>query len=321
MSIAELRETLSAAHQKHLDPAAPLPARMMAAKGVLPLPPREMLVVLCGLTSDAMSDVAEAARASLGKVPDKLIAGALESGLPPAALTVLAPLLVGRDELVEQLVLRKETPDEAFIAIAPTAPERIVEIVAANQERCLRSAALVHAIRLNPHLLHSSRDRLFDFLVRAGVIYDDIPEFADAMARLSPTEIAEAAERVALPPEAAALIQVSADDDEKAQVAAAALESPNGEAKERVPMLKLIASLGVSQRVALAVKGNKEARSILLRDMNRVVASAAIRNPRLTEQEVIAAAQSRQICDEVITVLKPNWAQGWSHLGHALAQR
>lgn len=316
MSIAELKASLAEPHKKHLDPNSPGPARMMAAKGIAPLPPREMVIVLCGLSLDENNEIANAAKISIGKLPEKIINTALDASLPSSALTILISLLNERYELIEKLVLLKDTPDSAIAAIAASVPEHIAEIIANNQERAQRSDAIVRAIKQNPNLLRSSRDRLFDFLVRAGVIYEDMPEFAEAMARLSPKEMLEVADKVELPPMATELIQDNADSEERAKVVADILDSKetinnqtdeekgsDEETQKRMPMLKYIGSLGMSQRVALAIKGNKEARTILLRDMNRVVASAAIRNPRITEQEVVSASQSRQICDEVIRII------------------
>ena len=59
----------------------------------------------------------------------------------------------------------------------------------------------------------------------------------------------------------------------------------------------------MAQKVALALKGNREARTILIRDSNRLVAGATIRSPRITEPEVVAAAQSRSVSDDVIRAI------------------
>jgi hypothetical protein len=303
LSIVELRESLPAPHQKHLEPGAPLPARMMAARGILPLAPREMTIVLCGLTLDETPEVSAAARAALEKVPDKLLLTALEAGVPPAALSILAAVAGTREEVAERLVLSRMTPDAAVALVAAVASEKVAEIIAGDQERCLRSVEVVRALREAPHLLRSSRDRVFDFLARQGIFYGDMPEMAEAVSRLSSAELVEAAEKVELPPEVQSLIEDSPDAERRAEIATEALEKAPDEAVDRVPMLKLVTGLGVSQRVALAVKGNKEARSILVRDQNRVVAAAAIRNPRITEQEVVAAAQSRSVSDEVIRIV------------------
>lgn len=306
MSMDALREALPAQHQKHLDPAGPVPGKMMAAKGILPLPPRESVIVLCGLTFDAAPEVVTSARASLGKLPDKILAAAIDGGLPPAALGILAPLSAARDGIAEKVAVNRDTPDDAVAELALVASEHIAEIISNDQQRCLRSQAIVRALRDNPSLLRSSRDRMFDFLVRAGAIHDDSPEYAEALARLTPTEMVEAAEKIELPPELSSLLEAETPEVEaRAEAATQALEQGQDEQEvhARVPILKLVQGLSVAQRVALAVKGNKEARTILVRDRNRVVASAAIRNPRTTEQEIVTCAQSRSVSDEVVRII------------------
>lgn len=304
MNQSELVESLPAPLRKHLDSSAPLPARMMAAKGLVPLPPRDMVVVMCGFALDADEKIQQTARGSLSKLPDKVLGPALDSGLPPPVLGVLATCLLEAETLLERVILDRNTPDEALAEIAPHVSDRVAEILVSNQERCMRSEALVKGICQNANIMRSSLDRLFDFLVRAGVIFEDMPQFADALARLSPSEIQEAAENVQLPTEVEAFI----DEPETEEVTAASEASPRDAEQatkkpDRMPVLKLINGLNVAQKVALALKGNKEARMILVRDSNRVVAGAAIRSPRITDPEVIAAAQSRSVSDEVIRII------------------
>jgi hypothetical protein len=324
MSLAELLASLPEAHRKHLDPASPAPMRMMAARGLAPLPPRDLVTVLCGLALDSDAALAAAATTSLGKLPDKILTAALDGSLAAAALTRLAPMLAGRDDLLEKLVLSQSAPTEALAAVALTASERIAEIISNNQQRCLESEAIVRALRNNPNILRSSLDRLFDFLARAGVVYEDMPESEEALARLTSDEMLQAAAHIELPPELQSLTDEEAVDEERLAAVTEALErgsppgtpsaeeapaaTPDGKADgpaapHRIPVYKLITTLNVAKKVALAIRGNKEARSILVRDRNRVVATAAIRNPRVTEQEVAAAASSRTVCDDVIRTI------------------
>jgi hypothetical protein len=58
--------------------------------------------------------------------------------------------------------------------------------------------------------------------------------------------------------------------------------------------------MSVSEKLDLAHKGSKEARTILIRDSNRVIQMAVIQSPKITEGEVLAIAQNRQIDDEVL---------------------
>lgn len=311
MSQAELVAALPEAHRRHLDPSGPAPARMMAARGLVPLPPRELVIVLAGLALDNDAALAEAARASLVKLPDKIYAAAMRMPLPTAALGPLALALAGRDEPLEKLIVARETPDTVVALVASTASEKIAEIIASDQQRLLRSHELVASLRVNPLVLRSSIDRVFDFLVRSGVMHEDMPETGEALARLSPAEFAEVADKVELPPELQPLLadNSATADDAVAEAAAEALaatldaELPEAEKKARMPLLKLVATLNVAQKIALAIKGNREARTLMVRDSNRMVAVAAIRSPRLTEQEARTVAGSRTVHDDVIRVI------------------
>ncbi len=292
MSVDILRESLPDAQRKHLAADAPLPARMLAAKGLAPLAPREMVIVLCGLSLEDDEKVAAAARESLASLPEKIVAPALATELPVPALDRLARSFRDRDTLLEPVVLNRQTPDAALAAIASEVSDAIGEILISNQERCLRSKPLVDGLRRNPRIMRSSKDRLFDFLVRSGVIHDDMPEFAEAFSRLSSSEVAEMSESVSLPLEVMALTQdgsvgallegLQSELDTPAELEsldlAAEQVSEGNEAyaelaadAKNVPMLQLINGLNTAQKIALAMKGNKEARSILIRDTNKMV--------------------------------------------------
>jgi len=80
-------------------------------------------------------------------------------------------------------------------------------------------------------------------------------------------------------------------------------EKPEKKEEERIPIQKLINEMGTAQKVALAMRGNKEARTILIRESNKMVCTAVIRSPRMTEPEIVAAAQSRSVNDEVIRII------------------
>lgn len=312
MNQAAIIEALPPEARKFVEPGAPAPARMMAARGMVPLRPREQVGVLAGLTFDSDDKVVEAARASLVKMPPTLLAPILAGDLAGPVLDVLADVLAERDDLLEPMVLNAALGDDALARLAPRVSEAVAELITNNQERCLRSEALVRAIRTNPRVLRSSLDRLFDFLVRSGVIYDDMPEFAEAIARLSPTEMQQAAEKIHLPEAVVELLDHAPipaapalpETVEEGELELADLETDSAHVeKHRMSVQQMIASLNVAQRVALALRGNKEARTFLVRDSNRVVAGAAIRSPRITEQEVVIAAQSRSVSDEVVRVI------------------
>ena len=58
--------------------------------------------------------------------------------------------------------------------------------------------------------------------------------------------------------------------------------------------------MSIIEKVKLARLGNVDARSLLVRDRNKLVAAAAIRNPKITDSEIEGFARARNLCDEVM---------------------
>src|SRR3954471_22001249 len=63
--------------QKHVDPAAPVPLRMMGAKALVPMGPKDMATALYMLTFDADDTVRQTAVKSAAGLPDRILAVAL----------------------------------------------------------------------------------------------------------------------------------------------------------------------------------------------------------------------------------------------------
>src|SRR5205807_3358892 len=90
---------------------------------------------------------------------------------------------------------------------------------------------------------------------------------------------------------------------------------------ERITLIRRVMLMTVKDRVKLGLKGDREARSILIRDSNRVVASAVIHNPRVTDQEAENIASMRTVSDEVLRIIAMNraWARSYPII-HNLAR-
>jgi hypothetical protein len=86
-------------------------------------------------------------------------------------------------------------------------------------------------------------------------------------------------------------------------------------------MINRVMRMGVRDRVKLGMKGDREARNILIRDPNRLVCTAVINNPRISEQEVEMIASMRTLPEEALRQIATN--RQWSRLynvSHALAR-
>jgi hypothetical protein len=304
-------DVLPANFQKHVDPKAPVPLRMMGAKALVPMGPKDMATALFMLTFDADANVRETAAKSAAGLPDRMLAVALrDETADPRVLDYYVTVLGPKVEYLEMLVLNPSTPDEAVARIAAMPEERLVEIVAQNQLRLLRHDAIVRALVDNPATRPSTVDGVTDFCVRSGLVLADMPAFQAARKRVLGSGVDEQAAAEAA---AQAAIEEAGAEEALEQIGAAnqANETPE-EPKEdeeldadgkrrRLTIQQQIMKLSIAKKIEWAnKKGNKEVRTILLRDPNKLVQLAVVQSPRMTDGEIAKIANSRTSPHEVL---------------------
>jgi hypothetical protein len=64
--------------------------------------------------------------------------------------------------------------------------------------------------------------------------------------------------------------------------------------------------MGVGEKIKMALTGDKEWRSLLIKDSNKLVNGAVVKNPRITEPEILAISKSVIQNDEIIRVICHN---------------
>jgi hypothetical protein len=69
-----------------------------------------------------------------------------------------------------------------------------------------------------------------------------------------------------------------------------------------------ITALPVTDRVKLAMRGSREQRSFLVRDANRLVATAVLSSPKVTESEIEGFARMGNVSDDVLRIIGSNRA-------------
>ncbi|MCI0670788.1 MAG: hypothetical protein L0Y64_10035 [Myxococcaceae bacterium] len=284
--------------RKHVDPAAPVPLRMMAAKSLVPLSPSDMLGALFMLTFDADATVRETAARTAAALPDRIASSALrDEGVQAPVLGYFLSVLGGNEAYAETLVLNPTTPDVAVAAVARTCSLRVAEIIGENQLRVLRHDDIVRQLCQNPHVTPALVDRVCDFGVRNGLILRDVPQMQAARVRIFGPQAA------AQPPDPGPTAEEVLRDfrDEVLSEGAAPMEEG-----KKLTLTQRVMKMSTAERIKLATLGNKEARSILLRDSNKLVAMAAIRSPRVTDAEVLAQAYNKSAHDDVLRAIYGN---------------
>ena len=291
--------------QKHADPKAPPPLRMMGAKGLVPaVAPADLSTLLFMLSFDPDEGVRETATKTAAGLPDKIWSVALRAeGMKGAVLDWLADRFAGKDAALELVVLNPATLDETIARLAPTVPQKLADIVRQNELRLLRHDAILRGLCQNPNVLVSTVDGACDFCVRNGLTLLDVPQSVEAHKRIhgvDPTARAPEPQETA-----AALLQeygqeLQQETPEGGAAPAAPVPEAPAEDPKRQNITKRIMKMSVSEKIKLATLGNKEARTILLRDSNKLVCMAAATSPRITDGEILGLANSRTVNADVL---------------------
>ncbi len=83
-------------------------------------------------------------------------------------------------------------------------------------------------------------------------------------------------------------------------------EEPIEEEEVNASKYQLSLTMGVAERIKMALTGDKEWRTLMIKDANKLVHSAALKNPRITEGEVLLVAKNKSSSDELIRLITAN---------------
>ena len=64
-----------------------------------------------------------------------------------------------------------------------------------------------------------------------------------------------------------------------------------------------ILGMGMAEKLKLALRGNKDARTILIRDGSKLIRRFVLQNPRISDAEVIAVARNRSADEDLVRTI------------------
>jgi hypothetical protein len=267
------------------------------ARGFLPLPQEDLIAVVAFLAGWSDPEIARLAHEALKDVPARsVLAFASNEASAPEHLV----LLIGATEdasVLEALIRNRAVPDASIVELAGRADPAVQEIIVINQLRILRAPEILDALLANPRLSSEVRRRAMETR----------EEFFDKKARLEKLAADEVADFLDNDP-IADLLDKAAQED-AAMAAAGVPPSSTLAATETMiepdkrPIFQKILTMTVAEKVQRAFKGGRTERMILIRDRNKLVCSAVMRNPRMSESEAEAIAGMRNVDDEVLRLL------------------
>lgn len=106
----------------------------------------------------------------------------------------------------------------------------------------------------------------------------------------------------------------AADTGEPVEEAAVSEDEAGDEdGEEFLSKYKLAQAMGIGEKIKMALTGDKEWRKILIKDANKLVSSGVIKNPRITDAEVLNIIKSGSVNDEVMRLICANkeWVKNY----------
>lgn len=331
-----------------LEGTAPRPAQLAAARGSLPLPQSDLLEILVSFFDGSDAELKDAAAESLKSQPPEALESTIRSG--EVAPRVLANLSKRADlprSIHEAILLDPKTPPEAIADFAgKTLNGPLLDLISFNQQLLIQNPSILDAIVSNPNRTPDAERRALEikreFFEKergaqqianelraqgneAAAEFIEQADFAGdaADSGLSLDDALFIAQHIEVPDRETddswlglEFIEEIYEESEETRRAIFSkiigeMQADGEDSSERISMLNRIIKMGVKDRMKLGLKGDREARNILIRDPNKLVSSAVVNNPKITEQEVERIAAMRSISEEILRQIAMNrqWAR------------
>lgn len=331
---------------------APRPAQLAASRGILPLPQADLLEILVHFQSSSDGELRENARATLVEQnPDDLQSSLRSTQIAPSVLSYFAEQSDLPATIHEAIITNNRTPADSVAKFARlTQNGQLLELISFNQQLLIQNPAVIEAIIANPHRTAEAERRAAEtkreFFEKergaqqianelrargqeAAAEFVEKSEFAASMGESGMSEedalfLAQHVEVLDRETDDSWLsleyieeIYEESEAQRKATIDKILGELASEEEEipgERISMINRIMRMGVKDRVRLGQKGDREARNILIRDPNKLVSSAVINNPRITEQEVEMISAMKSLSEDILRQIASNrqWARSYN---------
>ena len=247
-----------------------------AARGMVPLPPEELVRAIASILASGDAALAPVAEESFKAFDAGSLKGAvLSAGVRPEQLAAVARRT--QEALVlEPLIRHRAVPDETLAWLAERVEPPLQDIIVTNQRRLIEAPVIVERLFENPKLSPEIRRRADEFLEEFFLKKEREKDEGKGLE--------EATEEVPAVP--------------------AAPEVPVDEAglseDQKKSLFARVSTMSVVDRIRLAYRGNKEERMFLVQDRNRLVSSAVLKSPKTRDADAETIANMKSVSEDVL---------------------
>ncbi len=248
--------------------------RLAAARGALPMSGPNLVTVLFVFYHGENQELKEEALSTLQTLPAQILLAALsQPQLHPSIIDLIVKLRYQDAVVMQAALAHRMVGIKSLLFLAENSSGDVLDMLIHNDEIINKTDLLRTAIINNKHTDKVTKQRLG--WVEPVVEPEPEPES-------EPVAESEAAEEAG-----------DAEIDEELDT-------------EALSKYQELQEMSVTEKIKMALTGDKEWRTLLIREANKQVSTAVLKNPRISEGEVLNVAKNRSSSEELIRIILLN---------------
>ena len=267
-------------------PGAPRDAQLAAARGALPLAGKDLLTVLFFLCRSVDAEIKKSAVKTLRELPATILSPLCkDESLHPQLLELMVRARMADGDLMGAVIMHPAVTVKTLLYLAQKAGADVLERLSGHQNMLYENPEIVEAIIANP-----AAEKALKF--KLG--WQD-PEEVTKQEPLQ--EDSEGDEET--------------DEDGRSQTEIEALMEEAD--REGLSKYQIAMDLTVSEKIKMGLTGDKEWRSIMMKQSNKLIQGAVMKNPRISDGEVLMVAKAKTSSDDLIRIilLNKDWVKNY----------
>ena len=262
--------------------------RLAAARGALPMSGPNLVTVLFVFYHGENQELRDEALGTLQTLPAQILLAALaQEDLHPQIIDLIVRLRYRDAVVMEAALAHRMIAIKSLLFLAENSAGDVLDMLAHHDQILLKADNVRLAIINNPRADKATKLRL---------------GWREPVKEPEPEEESESAsdqERSATPDPG----EAGDEQDDEDFIDDSEILSKYQELQE----------MSVAEKIRMALTGDKEWRTLLIREANKQVHSSVLKNPRITEGEVVAVVQNRSSSEELIrlVLLNREWLKNY----------
>lgn len=249
--------------------------RLAAARGALPMSGANLVTVLFVFYHGENQELKDEALLTLQTLPAQIMLAALnQEELHPSIIDMIVKLRYQDAVVMRSVIVHRMIGIKTLMFLAENSSGEVLDMLSYNDQVIRKTDAIRVAIINNP-----KADKMMK--VRLGWSEPLVQPEPEPEPELEPESEGE---------------QPEGDED----------HFDEEEIEEDLSKYQALQDMSVAEKIKMALTGDKEWRTLLIRESNKQVNTAVLKNPRITEGEVINVAKNRSSSDEMIRIIMLN---------------